>query len=110
LIAGPADLRRPPRAVGAGSRECGNLYERNIAVVEVEDIPTIFTDRRFLEWTASATSTKSIRIMVVTCGSSAHRFFFLLGEPQRMLVAEWAEREWLMYEEVARGPQKVGRQ
>jgi hypothetical protein len=48
--------------------------------------------------------------MVVTCGSSTHRFFFLLGEQQRMLVAEWAEREWLMYEELARGPQKVGRQ
>jgi len=96
------------REVAANSQQCGGLYERNIAAVAVDDIPRVFTDQRFAQWARSATHQKSIMVMVVTCGQESHRFFFLLTEQQRMLMAEWRERDWVMYEELARGAQRVG--
>lgn len=100
---------RPPRVLATGSRDCGAVYERNLASLAIEEIPATFTDPRFYAWARSATRDQFVPVMVVTCGSPSHRFFFFLAGQQKMLVAEWNERAWLMYEEFEHGSRHVGR-
>lgn len=100
---------RPPRVLAAGSRDCGAVYERNLASLAVEEIPATFTDPRFYAWARSATRDQFVLVMVVTCDSPSHRFFFFLAGQQKMLMAEWNERAWLMYEEFEHGSRHVGR-
>ncbi|HVY43835.1 MAG TPA: SH3-like domain-containing protein [Hyphomicrobiaceae bacterium] len=100
---------RPSRVLAAGSRDCGDVYERDLASLAVEEIPATFTDPRFYSWARSSTRDQSVALLVVTCGSPSHRYFFFLTEQQKMLVAEWDEHGWLMYEEFEHGLRHVGR-
>jgi len=104
------DASRPARVLALGSRECGVVYERNFAAVDIEDIPAIFTDPRFQAWARASTRDRAVAVMIVTCGSLSHRFFVFLTDMHKMLVAEWDEKGWLMYEEFTAGSRQVGRQ
>jgi hypothetical protein len=101
---------QPARILALGSRECGVVYERNFAAMDVEDIPSTFTDRRFHAWARASTRDRAVAVMIITCGSLSHRFFVFLSDRQKMLVAEWDEKGWLMLEEFAAGSLQVGRQ
>jgi hypothetical protein len=48
--------------------------------------------------------------MIVTCGAVGHRYLFLLTDMRKMLLAEWNEQAWLMFEEFASDSPRVGRQ
>ncbi|MFM9846105.1 MAG: hypothetical protein ACKVP3_02985 [Hyphomicrobiaceae bacterium] len=68
------------------------------------------TDPRFQTWAKSATRGRTIAIMIVTCGAIGHRYLFLLTDMRKMLLAEWNEQAWLMFEEFASDSPRVGRQ
>ena len=101
---------QPPRILALGSRECGVVYERNFAAMDVEDIPSTFADQRFHAWARASSRDRAVAVMVITCGSLTHRFFVFLSDMHKMLVAEWDEKGWLMLEEFAAGSRQVGRQ
>jgi hypothetical protein len=109
IIKAQSTSDQPSQLLAAGSRDCGNVYERNLADLAIEAIPATFTDPRFHSWARSATRDRSLLLLIVTCGSPSRRFFFFLTSQQKMLVAEWAERSWLMYEEFEHGLRHVGR-
>lgn len=100
----------PARILALGSRECGLVYERNYAAMDVDDIPATFTDGRFHAWARASTRDRAVAVMIVTCGSLSHRFFIFLTDMHKMLVAEWDERGWRMYEEFTSGSRQVNRQ
>lgn len=104
------DGTQPARVLALGSRECGVVYERNFAAVDIDDIPAVFTDPRFRTWARASTQGRTVAVMIVTCGSLSHRFFVFLTDRHKMLVAEWDEKGWLMYEEFSSGSRQVGRQ
>ncbi len=98
------------RTLALGSRDCGVVYERNFASLAVEEVATTFTDPRFQTWAKSATRGRSVAVMIVTCGAIDHRYLFLLTDMRKMLLAEWHEQAWLMFEEFASDSPRVGRQ
>jgi hypothetical protein len=98
------------RTLALGSRDCGVMYERNFASLAVDEIASTFTDPRFQTWAKSATRGRSVAIMIVTCGAVGHRYLFLLTDMRKMLLAEWNEQAWLMFEEFASDSPRVGRQ
>lgn len=101
---------QPVRILALGSRECGVVYERNFAAIDVEDIPSIFTDARFQTWARASSRERMVAVMIITCGSLSHRFFVFLTDMHKMLVAEWDEKAWLMYEEFTSGSRQAGHQ
>lgn len=101
---------QPARIVALGSRECGVVYERNFAAMDVDDIASTFTDLRFQTWARASTRDRAVAVMVITCGTLSHRFFVFLTDTHKMLVAEWDDKGWLMYEEFSSGSRQVGRQ
>lgn len=98
------------RTLALGSRDCGVVYERNFTSLAVEEIASTFTDPRFHAWAKSATRGRSVAVMIVTCGAIGHRYLFLLTDMRKMLLAEWDEQAWLMFEEFASDSPRVGRQ
>lgn len=104
------DAARPARILALGSRECGVVYERNFAAMDIDDVPATFTDPRIQTWTRASTRDRAVAVMVITCGSLSHRFFVFLTDMHRMLVAEWDEKGWLMHEEFSSGSRQVGGQ
>jgi hypothetical protein len=101
---------QPARILALGSRECGVVYERNFAAIDIDDIASTFTDKRFQAWARASTRDRVVAVMIVTCGALSHRFFVFLSDTHKMLVAEWDEKAWLMYEEFTAGSRHVGRQ
>lgn len=98
------------RTLALGSRDCGVVYERSFASLSVDEIASTFTDPRFQAWARSATRGRSVAVMVVTCGAIGHRYLFLLTDMRKMLLAEWNEQAWLMFEEFASDSPRIGRQ
>jgi hypothetical protein len=98
------------RTLALGSRDCGVVYERNFSSIVVDEIASTFTDPRFQAWAKSATRGRSVAVMIVTCGAVGHRYLFLLTDMRKMLLAEWNEQAWLMFEEFASDSLRVGRQ
>jgi hypothetical protein len=98
------------RTLALGSRDCGVVYEREFASLAVDEIALTFTDPRFETWAKSATRGRSVAVMVVTCGAIGHRYLFVLTDMRKMLLAEWNEQAWLMFEEFASDSPRVGRQ
>ena len=108
LVAG--NVGPASRTLALGSRDCGVVYERNFASLAVDEIPSTFTDPRFQNWANGATRGRSVAVMIVTCGALGHRYLFLLTDMRKMLVAEWQEQAWLMFEEFVSDAQRIGRQ
>lgn len=98
------------RTLALGSRDCGVVYERSFSSIAVDEIASTFTDPRFQTWAKAATRGRTIAVMVVTCGAIGHRYLFLLTDMRKMLLAEWSEQAWLMFEEFASDSPRVGRQ
>lgn len=103
--AGPAS-----RTLALGSRDCGVVYERNFASLAIDEIPATFTDPRFQDWVKGATRGRAVAVMIVTCGAVGHRYLFLLTDMRKMLMAEWNEQGWQMFEEFVSDAQRIGRQ
>lgn len=108
LVAG--NVGPASRTLALGSRDCGVVYERNFASLSVDEVGSTFTDPRFETWAKSATRGRTVAVMIVTCGAIGHRYLFLLTDMRKMLVAEWNEQAWLMFEEFASDSPRVGRQ
>jgi len=83
---------------------CNKVYERNYLILSVDEITKQLGNRKIESWARSTTKAKSVIVMRIVCGFGTNRYYFVLADNRQMLVAQYREQDWVMFESVYLNP------